>query len=115
MVIANASDGSTAAFDLTNATQLAALQALISSGLITALSLHSGGSQISLTLPKRFRRARVAFGAELLRNGDARPIAERIYVQADDVRVTLTLSLKSRLIRCDLARTGRMLYNPVRR
>jgi hypothetical protein len=109
MVIANTRDGSTSAFDLTIEAQYKSLQKLLSIKQVTALSLHNNGSQVTLPLPKRFRELRL--GADLV-TSKAACIGERIYAQTETVRVSLLLTFKSKLIRCDLIRTGRMLYNP---
>lgn len=109
MIIANVSDGTTHTFDLADGEHRKLLTELIRSDAVTGLSIHHDGSLNSLPAPKRFQQ-RPLFGFELL-GGDA-PVAERIYCQADGVRVTLTRSFNSRHVRCDLVRTGRMRYNP---
>lgn len=111
MVIANVSDGTTAKFDLSDAEQCRALLDLISSGRVSALSLHHDGTQHVLPMPRRFAR-KPLYAAEAVRNGTPEIIGERISVHAGDVRVSLTLTYKSKLVRCDLVRTGRMAYNP---
>lgn len=83
-------------------------------GEVTALSLQAEGHTTALPTPKQFKR-RPEFGVELLTNGTPEPIGERIFVQAESVRASLTLTFKSKLVRCDLVKTGRMLYNPSRR
>jgi hypothetical protein len=109
VVIANSSDGKTHTFDLTDDEQRARLVAMIKSDQITGLSIHHDGALNSLPAPKRFHE-QPTFGFELLGDGD--PVAERIFCQADGVRVMLTRSYKSQHVRCDLVRTGRMRYNP---
>lgn len=111
MVIANVSDGTTAKFDLSEPSQHQALLDLIASGRVSALSLHHNGSQNALPLPRRFHM-KPLYGAEPVFNGGPLAVGERIYAQAGDVRVSLTATFKSKLVRCDLVRTGRMKYNP---
>lgn len=111
MVVANTRSGATFHFDLRDPDQLASLHTLLSQGTVTALSLQGEGHTTALPCPKRFKR-RPEFGVELLTNGSNEPIGERIFVQADDTRVNLTLTFSSKLVRCDLVKTGRMLYNP---
>lgn len=108
MVIANAQDGSTRAFDLTDPEARRDLAELIKSDQVTGLSLHFNGTQASLPAPRRFKRP--LFGFELIQNGKAQ--AERVFAQADGVRVTLTRTLTSKHVRCDLVRTGAQRYNP---
>lgn len=108
MVIANARDGKTHTFDLTDGEQRARLAAMIRAGDVTGLSIHNDGALNSLPSPKRFH-ADPEFGFELI--GD-QPVGERIFCQADGVRVMLTRSFTSKHVRCDLVRTGRMRYNP---
>lgn len=110
MVIANTTEGSTLAFDLSVEAEYSSLLSLISSGRVTALAIHQNGVQHALPLPKKFRR-RPQFGAERIFNGTKLPIGERIYAQAEDVRVTLTSSFKTKLVRCDLVKTGHMRYD----
>lgn len=109
MVIANARDGKTLTFDLTDDEQRARLVAMIKSDQVTGLSIHHDGALNSLPAPKRFHE-RPLFGVELI--SDDEPVAERIFCQADGVRVMLTRSYRSQHVRCDLVRTGRMRYNP---
>lgn len=108
MIIANVSDGTTRTFDLADGEHRKQLSDLIRADVVTGLSIHHDGSLSSLPAPKRFLQ-RPVFGYELLGN---EPVAERIYCQADGVRVTLTRSFNSRHVRCDLVRTGRLRYNP---
>jgi hypothetical protein len=110
MVIANTSDGETRSYNLTIAEQHKALLALIRSGRVTALSIHLRGVQHSLPLPRRFRRP--VLGAEHVFNGTAVPIGERVYAQADGVRVALTATFSGAVIRCDVENTGRQRFDP---
>ncbi len=110
MVIVNVSDGSTVRFDLSEPSQHQALTALIISGRVSALSILHNGTQHSLPLPKRFKRP--LYGAEPVSNGTPRVIGERIYIQAGDVRVSLTATFTGSVVRCDLVRTGRQRYSP---
>lgn len=111
MVIANLKDGTTQAYDLLEEDQFDQLDQLIQAGAITALSLHNSHTQHTLPLPKRFTPAPV-FGVELLTNNHDKPVGERIFAQAENVRVSLTLTYTSKLVRCDLVKTGKMRYNP---
>lgn len=108
MVLANAQDGSTSTFDLTEPADRRALADLIRTEQVTGLSLHFNGTQASLPAPRRFKRP--LFGFDLVSNGKAK--AERIFAQAEGVRVTLTRTLTSKHVRCDLVRTGVLRYNP---
>ena len=111
MILANVESGTTECFDLDDPDQYRNLLDLISSGQVTALSLLQNGVQHALPLPKRFSR-RPIFGAETIINGTKTPIGERIYAQADNVRISLSLTYRSKLVRCNLVRTGKMKYNP---
>ncbi len=77
---------------------------------MTALALMVEGVQHSLPTPKRFTSA-YEFGFDVLKRGSA-VIGERIYVQSGVVRVLLTTTFKSKLVRCDLIRTGRQTFIP---
>jgi len=110
MVIANTTAGSTHTFDLTAEADHQALLSLITSGKVTALALLQDGVQHALPLPKRFHK-RPTFGAEVLRNGTEKPLGERIYVQVEDVRVALTSTFRTKLVRCDLVKIGYMRYD----
>lgn len=112
MVVANTISGATFTFDLRDPDHLDRLSTLLRGREISALSLRGEGCVMALPCPKKFKR-HPAYGVELVLNGSDEPIGERIFAQADDVRVTLTLSYKTNFARCDLVRTGRMLYNPV--
>ena len=114
MVIVNFKDGRTEHFDLRDPTQSENLQAILQTTTVSALSLHHNKVQNSLNLHKRFRPDPV-FGAELLMNGSDKPVGEKIFAQAGDVRVSVTLLYESTLMRCDLIHTGRMKYNPNQR
>jgi len=114
MVIANTADGKTTRFDLASDSAYAALQALLESGKVTALSILHGGTQHSLPRPKRFRK-RPVYGAEQLRNGTDSVLGERIFAQAEDVRVSVTATFASRLVRTDLVKIGVMKYNSAAR
>ena len=109
VVIANAQDGSTCTFNLTDPADRRALADLIRSDLVTGLSLHFNGSIVSLPAPRRVKRPQ--FGFELV---EGRSLAERVFCQAGDVRVSLTRTLISKHVRCDVVRTGQMRYDPGR-
>lgn len=119
MIIANTAKGTTHRFDLTETGQLEALEALIYSGQVTALSILHRGTQHALPLPKRFgKHGRPIFGAELLRNGVRMPdgspaaVGERISCQVGEIRVSLTSTFTGALVRCDVVRIGRQQYDP---
>ena len=105
MVLANLATGRTESFDLTKPESQRALDDLIRDGSVRGLAIHHDGCQSALPMPRRFRE--FYFGAELVGGN-----AERIFCQADNVRVSLTRSLTSSLVRCDLARVGRNRFNP---
>lgn len=111
MIVASLSDGSTEVLDPTLQDEVFRLAQLVESDRVTALSLLVGGFQSSIPLPKKFRR-RSTYGFEVLRDGSGEVIGEKIFVQADDVRLGLSMTYRSKRVRCDLERTGRMLYNP---
>ena len=106
MVLANLSSGETRSFDLTKPDDCIDLDEMAVRGLVTGLSLSYGGMQHALPMPKRFR-SRV-FGAELSEH------VETIYCQADDVRISLSRSLVSPFVRCDLVRTGKQQFRAPR-
>jgi hypothetical protein len=110
MVIANTADGKTTRFDLAQEDAYAALQELLETGQVTALSILHEGTQHSLPRPRRFRK-RPVYGAEQLRNGSREVLGERIFAQAEDVRVSISTTFASRLVRTDLVRLGAMQYN----
>ena len=114
MVIANTADGKTSHFDLSSDARYDALQALLETGQVTALSILHEGVQHTLPRPKRFRK-RSVYGAEQLRNGSPAVLGERIFAQADDVRVSVTITYASMLVRTDLVRLGVMKYNSAAR
>jgi hypothetical protein len=114
MVVVNTSDGITRSFDLRINSDLAGVLSLIRSNSITALAILHNQVQQVLPLPKRFGR-NVTFGVELVKNRDNDPLAERIYLQANDVRINLTRTFKSKLIRTDMIRTGKLRFDPCRR
>lgn len=111
MVLANTASGLTHSFDLRDSQSLQDLLYLIRSKQVTAISITHNGVQQVLPIPKRFKD-RPIFGAELVTNSDSAPIAERIYAQVGSVRVILTRTFSSKLVRTDLVRTGRQLYDP---
>lgn len=113
MVIANISNGSSGSFDITNSTEFCKLRDLIFTGQVTALSLLHDGIRCCLPLPKKFRK-KPLYGIELITDKNHGVIGEKIFSQADDIRVNLTLTFNSRFIRCDLVRIGSMRYNPTR-
>lgn len=115
MVVVNTSSGSTRVYDLRDEESLPDLLLLLSSNQVTALSILHDGMQHVLPQPKKFR-AKPNFGVELVSNGDnSSLIAERIYSQVGDVRVSVTRTFASKLVRTDLVRIGKQLYNPLSR
>jgi hypothetical protein len=113
MVIVNTLSGATYTFDLRDSQSLEDLLYLIRSNLVTALSIINDGVQQVLPVPKRFSTKPV-FGVELVANGSNSPIAERVYAQVSDIRVSLTRTFSSKLVRVDLVRTGKRLCGPYR-
>ncbi len=114
MVVANTTSGATHSFDLRDPSSLRDLLTLIQSKQVTALAILNDGSQQVLPMPKRFK-GKPAFGAELVTNGTKEPVAERIYAHVGEVRVSLTRTYKSKLVRCDLVRMGFQRYTPMHR
>lgn len=112
MVIVNTQDGRSHSFDLER--DRAALDTLLSSGRVTALSILNNGTRHSLPRPKRFGSTPLVFGAELLRATDADPIGEMIFVHVGEVRVSLSVPYSGKAARADLVRLGRLRYNPRR-
>ena len=104
MVLANLATGRTESFDLTKPESQQALDDLIRDGSVRGMAILHDGSQSVLPVPRRFRE--FYFGAELVGN------AERVFCQADNVRVSLTRSLTSSMVRCDLVRVGQNKFNP---
>lgn len=110
MVIANTARGLTSSFDLTQAESFAALCDLLASGQVTALSILRDGTQHTLTSPRGMRGH--VFGAEPVLNGGGAVVGERVFLQAGDVRVTLSATFGGNVVRTDLVRTGVMRYHP---
>jgi len=48
-------------------------------------------------------------------NGTNKPIAERIYLQAGEMRVSVTHTFNSKLVRTDLTKTGKQSFDPLKR
>ncbi len=114
MVIVNTTKGQTLQFDLLDDHQYRALLALLRSDSITALALLQSSVQHTLSLPRGFR-AKPTFGVERITNGTSEPIAERIYLQAGETRVSLTHTFNSKLVRTDLVKTGKQRFDPLKR
>lgn len=110
MIFANLKNGSTSSFDIFSQNDFDQLSELLSTGNITALSLHHNKIHHILPLPKRFKTKPI-FGFDCIFDLSHKPVGELIFVQADNVRVNLTLTYKNSLIRCDLVKTGLMRYN----
>lgn len=113
MVIANTSDGSSCSFDISDPTEFHKLRKLIQTGQVTALSLLHEGMRCCLPPPKKFKK-RPLYGIESITDKNYGVIGEKIFSQADDIRVNLTLTFNSKFIRCDLVRIGSMRYSPTR-
>ena len=114
MVVANTTSGATHSFDLRDPSSMRDLISLIQSNQVTALAILNDGAQQVLPMPKRFRGT-PSFGVELVSNGKQEPIAERVYAHVGDIRVSLTRTYKSKLVRCDLVRMGFQRYSPTAR
>lgn len=114
MVVVNLRDGSTLSFDPTDTRQREALAASLATRDISGVALLHAGRQYVLPRPRQFRGL-VTYGCEVLRNGRPEPIGERIWVQVEDVRASVSLTYAGSVVRTDLARCGRMQYNSTRR
>jgi len=111
MIIVNIASGETIRFDISDPDDDTRLSDLAKTGQITAISIHHNGQQHTLTNPKRFR-SRCLFGAELLHDNGGDLVGVRIFVQAEAIRASLAVLYDSCVVRYDLAKTGRMQYNP---
>lgn len=114
MVIANTTTGQTLQFDLVDDRQYRSLLSLLRSGKVTALALLQNSVQHTLTQPKGFS-GNASFGVERIANGTSEPIAERVYIQAGETRVSLTHTFNSKLVRTDLVKTGKQRFDPLKR
>lgn len=112
MVVANTARGLTSSFDLTQPASFTALCDLLASGQVTALSILRDGTQHTLTSPRGVRSH--IFGAEPIVNGGGVVVGERVFLQAGEVRVTLSATFNGNVVRTDLVRTGTMKYNASR-
>ena len=110
MILANLSDGSTLKVDLSDNTQHLKLTALLRARKVRGLSILSEAGQFALPLPKGFRKHPL-YGAELIKSKHDETIGEIVFSQADDVRVSLTRTFKSKLVRCDLIRIGKLRFS----
>lgn len=72
---------------------------------IRAVLIDAGNTAIAVTAPRRFRT--YSYTAEPCRNGTGEIVAEKICVQADDVRLSVLAYNDGRMARVDLTRTGR--------
>ena len=109
MVLINTKDGATHRFDLALDGDYRLARRLVRRQDVTALSLLCAGVQQALTAPREFQdRAYYGLG-RIERLGAVS--GERIFVHVGCVRVSLTSSFKSKLIRCDLVRMGAISYN----
>lgn len=114
MVIVNTTAGKTLHFDLVDDHQYRSLLSLLRSDSITALALLQNSVQHTLSQPIGFR-AKPSFGVERIMNGTNKPIAERIYLQAGEMRVSVTHTFNSKLVRTDLTKTGKQSFDPLKR
>ena len=112
MILVNLADGSTRSVDLSVDGGLRSAVALLASGKVTALVLRTNGAQHALVMPRHFR-SRPVYRIEPILDGTGAVIGEYIAAQADDVRVSLTSTFASHMVRCDLVKTGAMRYAPV--
>lgn len=110
MVIANLRDGTTFKCDIASRQDCTYLSGLLQKNKITGLSLLNHGVQNTLPKPSRFRESAI-FGFESILDSNV-IIGERIFVQAGKVRVVLTTTFKTKLVRCDLINTGQMKFYP---
>lgn len=110
MVVVNTSSGATHTFELRDSQSLSRISSLIRSDKVTALAILFDGSQHVLPIPKKFR-VRPVFGVELVSNNGL-PVAERIYSQVGDIRISITRTFNSKLTRCDLTRIGFQRFSP---
>jgi len=110
MVVVNTSSGATHTFELRDPESLNRIFSLIQSNKVTALSILFDGSQHVLPTPKKFR-VRPVFGVELVSNNGS-PVAERIYSQIGDIRLSITRTFTSKLTRCDLTKIGFQRFSP---
>lgn len=114
MVIANTTTGQTLQFDLVDDHQYRSLLSLLRSGSVTALALLQNSVQHTLNAPKGFS-GKPTFGAERITNGSNEAIAERVFIQAGELRVSLTHTFNSKLVRTDLRKTGKLRFDPLKR
>jgi hypothetical protein len=109
MIVANTNQGTTLTFDLTLPNSQEELNQLLNSGIVTALSIQKNGMQHALVMPKGFKGPLV-FGANPIIDKDTM-IGELIYVQAYDVRLSLSSTFAGNLIKSSLVHTGIMRYH----
>jgi hypothetical protein len=114
MVIVNTTQGTTLQFDLVDDHQYRSLLTFLRSGSVTALALLQNSVQHTLSLPNGFR-GKPKFGVERVINGSSKPIAERVYLQAGEMRVSVTHTFNSKLVRTDLVKTGKQRFDPLKR
>jgi hypothetical protein len=111
MIIANLTNGQSVSFNITVEHEFNKLKQHIKKGRISALALHCNGVRTCLPPPKKIKPKPV-YGVEVLKNSKGASIGEVIYTQAGNVRVCLTSTFNSSVIRCDLLKTGLMRFNP---
>jgi hypothetical protein len=113
VIIANLSDGATRPFDLNDPEDRTVLEDLAATNRVRALSILQQGVQHALPAPKRLLP--VLFGAELVFRDSGPAVGERVFCQAGTVRVSLTYFFGGSLVRCDVVKTGRQRFRPLRR
>lgn len=80
---------------------------------VRGIALGSDGSRADLPAPRRFTR-RVVYRAEVVRDREGEPIAERVSAICDDVVVSLTMHLGDRVgrFRFDVDHRGTARFVP---
>lgn len=115
MILATLASGSTVSCDPTDKRQLGDLRESIRKGVVTSLTLWYQGVRNALPKPRRFTQPHI-FGVEVVthrKSGEV--IGERIFAHVGALRVTLTLTYATKMVRTDLERLGRMRYDASRR
>ena len=113
MLYASLSDGRVLTLDLQTPDGLRAWEELTSgSDVLRGVALGTAAGRADLPLPRRFRE--VAFSAEVLRDREGAPVAERVSALADGVLLSLTMHLNGRAgrFRIDLDKRGRARWLP---
>lgn len=106
----NTSDGLTRSFDPRLPAELRALRQLLQCRSVTGLSLQTDTSVNALPRPKAFH-GQVVFTAEALEGDDGQALGERVTAYAGDVRLSLSWTYGSKLVRSELVRVGALKYS----